>query len=31
MDSKVIISHECSLERPHVVLRLILNSMAYPS
>ena len=31
MDSKVVISHECSVERSHVVLKLILNSMAYPS
>ena len=26
MDSKVIKSHQCSLERSHVVLKLILNS-----
>ena len=26
MDSKVIKSHQCSLERSHLVLKLILNS-----
>ena len=26
MDSKIIKSHQCSVERSHVVLKLILNS-----